>query len=465
MAIFHLHHHQEQWLYYFKIFAISLPLFCLLSWASSTATSPLPPQSAQAASQSLKTRGYSIFADLIAATATTDSWNGTGTVLAPPDFAFSSAAAKFNPHSSASLLLYHTLKEPLTWQTLSSRAHGHPLPTWQSNLCVFLSKGLNGNLGISPRKQQSSTIVAVKIRRPDLYVDDHLTVHGVDSVLDPTSLSTCSFPDQTVHVESQIDRSFLDHAVRALKRRGFGVVATAMATKHSDLIRLPEITIFAPSDAILFSISDGFRFDFLHHVVPKRRHFADIASLSAGTAIETLSPNKSVVVQSQNGGVTVNGVAVRSLPVYRNRWIVVLSVSKSIDDAVSESPLGENQIDEDEILGRSPSPAAEQEEATTEWGFSPGVSPAISNGGVSSLSLQSLGVEGEGLVCPSTIRSLRESGVGTGVYVERSSPSISYDEFSEKLVQSGPSRGFNSDSELVVVSGPSDENQTETGAW
>lgn len=237
-----------------------------------------------------------------------------------------------------------------------------------------------------------------------------------------------------------------------------------MAIKHSDLIRLPEITLFAPSDAILFSISDGFRFDFLHHVVPKSRHFADIASLSAGTAIETLSPNKSVVVQSYNGGVTVNGVPVRSLAVYRNRWIVVLSVSKSIDDAASDSPLGESQVDEDEISGQSPSPASE-EEATTEWWFSPGVSPAISNGGVLSRSLQSLRVEGEGLVCPSTLRSLRESGVGTGVYVERSSPSISYDEFSEKLVQSGPSRGFNSDSELVVVSGPSDENQTETGAW
>ncbi|KAE9459868.1 hypothetical protein C3L33_08206, partial [Rhododendron williamsianum] len=456
MTIFDLHHYQGRGLYFFKLLAISVPLFGLLAWASSTPTTtplqpPTPPPSALSASRSLKTSGYSIFAALIAATANTSSWNGTGTVLAPPDFAFSLASAKLNDNHrrrrpSASLLLHHTLQEPLTWHALSARATGHQLPTWHPNRCVFLSKRSNANLGISisPR-QHSSPTVAVKIRRPDLYVDDHLTVHGIDDVLDPTSLSTCSFPHPTAYVESQIDRSFLDHAVRTLKRRGFSVVATAMAIKRSILLRQKEITVFAPSDASLFSYSDGFRFDFLRHVVPKRRRFADIASVE-GTAIETLSPNKSVVIRSRNGDVTVNGIAIRSLEVYRNRWIVVFSVSRSVDDDeddvsdtgdVSDSGVG------DETPGRLPSAAAaeKEEEDTSGWSFSREVSPATWNGGVSALALA---VEGEeGLVCPSTSPSLRESRVGTGVYVERSSPSISYDEFSVKLVESGPSRGFN----------------------
>ncbi|XP_058225107.1 fasciclin-like arabinogalactan protein 21 [Rhododendron vialii] len=451
MAIFHLHHYQGRGLYFFKLLAISLPLFCLLAWASSTPTttpSQPPTTPPPSASQSLKTSGYSVFAALITATANTSSWNGTGTVLAPPDFAFSSAAAKLNDNRrrpSASLLLHHTLQEPLTWHALSAHATGHQLPTWRPNRCVFLSKGSNANLGISisPR-QHSSPIAAVKIKRPDLYVDDHLTVHGVDDVLDPTSLSACSFPDPTARVESQIDRSFLDHAVRALKRRGFGVVATAMAIRRSILLRQKEITVFAPSDASLFSYSDGFRFDFLRHVVPERRRFADIASVE-GTAIETLSPNKSVVFRSRNGYVTVNGVAIRSLEVYRNRWIVVFPVSRSVDDEEDDvSDTGRDVADSgvgDEISGRSHSPAAEEEEGTSGWRFSREVSPATWNGGVSTLALA---VEGEeGLVCPLASRSLRESRMETGVYVERSSPSISYDEFSVKLVESGPSHGFN----------------------
>ncbi|KAF7138234.1 hypothetical protein RHSIM_Rhsim07G0046900 [Rhododendron simsii] len=454
MTIFDLHHYQGRGLYFFKLLAISFPLFCLLAWASSTPTTtppqpPTPPPTALSASRSLQTSGYSIFATLIAATANTSSWNGTGTVLAPPDFAFSLASAKLNDNHrrrpSASLLLHHTLQEPLTWHALSARATGHQLPTWPPNRCVFLSKRSNANLGISisPR-QHSSPTVAVKIRRPDLYVDDHLTVHGIDDVLDPTSLSTCSFPQPTAPVESQIDRSFLDHAVRALKRRGFGVVATAMAIKRSILVRQKEITVFAPSDASLFSYSDGFRFDFLRHVVPKRRRFADIASVE-GTAIETLSPNKSVVIRSRNGDVTVNGVAIRSLEVYRNRWIVVFPVSRSVDDYEDDVSETDDVLDPGvgyEIPGRLPSPAAEKEEEDTSgWSFSREVSPATWNGGVSTLART---VEGEeGLVCPSTPRSLRESRVGTGVYVERSSPSISYDEFSLKLVESGPSRGFN----------------------
>ncbi|KAL6981530.1 hypothetical protein U1Q18_023158 [Sarracenia purpurea var. burkii] len=345
MAIFHVHQHQSRPKSFSKLFiTISVPLFCLLSWVSSTTTTtlplPIPPPSAVAASKVLKSRGYSLFAAVItAATAgDTESWNGTGTVFAPPDFAFSFAAAKFNnhrrssppPRPTASLLLHHTLKEPLTWQNLTARSNGDELPVWHANRCVFISKNFNGRIGIVGAKK---SVVTIKIRQPDLYVDEHLVVHGVNDVLEPTFLSKCSFPEQTAPVKSQIDRSFLDHAVRALRKRGFSVVATAMAIKLTDLINLTDFTVFAPSDASLFADSTGFRFDFLNHVVAKRHHFTDIANLSSGTTIETLSPNKKVIIRSENGDVTADGVAIHSSEVYHNRWIVVLSVSRSIDDA------------------------------------------------------------------------------------------------------------------------------------
>ncbi|XP_028116700.1 fasciclin-like arabinogalactan protein 21 [Camellia sinensis] len=298
-------------------------LFCLLSLASSTTTTP-PPSTALTASQVLKTRGYHLFGSLIAsAAASTDSWNGTGTVFAPPDFAFSSTTAKFNnygrsppPRPSISLLLSHTLKQPLTWNNLTAFADAHELRTWKTNRCLFVSKGFNGDLALAGSKKPIS---AVQIRQPDLYLNDRLTIHGVDGVLDPNSVSKCMFPDQTLLIKpGGVDpspsqsQSPLDHAVKALSKRGFSMVATAMAVKRSELINLDAITVFAPSDSSLLSESNGFRFDFLRHVVPGRFLFNDIARLLAGTTMETLSPHKTVVIGSANGVVTVNGVAIHS---------------------------------------------------------------------------------------------------------------------------------------------------------
>ncbi|GMP72989.1 hypothetical protein CsSME_00030853 [Camellia sinensis var. sinensis] len=123
----------------------------------------------------------------------------------------------------------------------------------------------------------------------DLYVNDRLTIHGIDGILDPNSVSKCMFSDQTLLIKYRgIDpspsqsQSRLDYAVKAMSKRGFSMVATAMAVKRSNLINLDAITVFAPSDSSLFSESNGFRFDFLRHVVPGR--------------LETLSPHKKVVI-------------------------------------------------------------------------------------------------------------------------------------------------------------------------
>ncbi|KAI8025212.1 Fasciclin-like arabinogalactan protein 21 [Camellia lanceoleosa] len=452
-------------------------LFCLLSLASSTTTTP-PPSTALTASQVLKTRGYHLFGSLIAsAAASTDSWNGTGTVFAPPDFAFSSTTAKFNnygrsppPRPSTSLLLSHTLKQPLTSNNLTSLADRHELRTWKTNRCLFVSKGFNGDLSISGSKK---TISAVQIRQPDLYVNDRLTIHGVDGVLDPNSVSKCMFPDQTLLIKSggvdpspSQSQSPLDHAVKALSKRGFSMVATAMAVKRSDLINLDAITVFAPSDSSFFSESNGFRFDFLRHVVPGRFLFNDIARLLAGTTMETLSPHKTVAIRSVNGVVTVNGVAIHSSEVYANRWIVVLSVSHTIDElkdfsakgpisnrlagtlAVSPSYFTDSEINSHSDHG-VPSPAP----MTEDWRCSPDISPATTTIGVS----QAVVEGGEELFCPVTVRRMRVRSP----YVDQSqllnySP---YGQLSEELVQSGPSHQSNEISEEVVVeSGPSDED-------
>ncbi|KAF3634386.1 hypothetical protein FXO37_26509 [Capsicum annuum] len=74
----------------------------------------------------------------------------------------------------------------------------------------------------------------------------------------------------------------------------------------------------------LFANPDGFRYDYRHHVVPKRYCFRNLARNGKGAAVvfETLSPKKKLVVNYIDEFVTINGVRVNSIEVYRNRCFV-----------------------------------------------------------------------------------------------------------------------------------------------
>ncbi|KAL0429358.1 UNVERIFIED_CONTAM: hypothetical protein Sradi_0561800 [Sesamum radiatum] len=332
-----------------KFFTLSLPLFCLLSWswgASSSAVPSLPPpSSALLAADTIRTRGYSLFASVINSISVTTT-NFSGTLLVPPDFAFSFATAKFLNNRrpprrpSIPLLLYHTLKPPLvlTWSNLSSRDDGDELRTLYNNNCLYIfTSSLGGEVSISssPFKNPAA---AVKIRQPDLYVDDHLTVHGIDGALDLSLATTCSVPDADPAAEAfprQVNRTSLEHAIKTLKRRGYNVVAAAMAIRRSELLSLTSVTVFAVSDENLFLKPDGFRYDFHHHVVPVRHRLDNLAKpTAAGMELDTLAPNKTVIVHSIDGVVSVDGIPVNAKEVCHNRWIVVLSVMTSLDDVV-----------------------------------------------------------------------------------------------------------------------------------
>ncbi|KAL8495849.1 hypothetical protein ACS0TY_019822 [Phlomoides rotata] len=314
-------------------------LLCLLSWSSGAASTAVPllspPSSATLAADTLRSRGYSIFASLIVSITTTTNFSGT--LLAPPDFAFSFASAKIlnKQRPSVPLLLYHTLSPPLilTWAALASRDDGDELRTFYNNNCLYLLRNSFGEVSISASPFKNP-ITAVVIRQPDLYVDEHLTVHGIDGALDPSFATKCSVPyiEPTADaVPRQMNRIFLDRAMRGLWRKGYNVVAAAMAIRRSELLSLTSVTVFAVSDETLFMKPDGFRYDFRHHVVPIRQRFADLEK-SGRLELFTLAPNKTVVVETVDGAVNVDGVAMKMVEVYHNRWIVVLSVISSLDD-------------------------------------------------------------------------------------------------------------------------------------
>ncbi|KAG8391367.1 hypothetical protein BUALT_Bualt01G0180400 [Buddleja alternifolia] len=476
-----------------KLFTFSLTLFCLLSYsctaaASTTATFHFiaPPSSALLAADTLLNRGYSLFASVLVSLSTTTTTNFSGTLLAPPDFAFSFTTAKFlnkhrpPPRPSIPLLLYHTIKPPLilTWPTLSSRADGYELRTLYNNNCLFLfQNSYGGEVSISPSPFKNP-IAAVKIRQPDLYVDEHLTVHGIDGVLDPTFATKCTHVDPTMEtVPRHVNRTFLDHVMRALRGTGFNVVAAAMAIRRSELLSLTSVTVFAVSDEKLFLKPGGFRYDFRHHVVPMRHRFSDLAKpTEGGMELDTLAPNKTVVVDSVHGAVSIDGVAVEGTEAYHNRWIVVVSVMSSFDDVVESQqnpPLTGGFPDSDDSAPSptpfpgisadidsigTPPPASELDgkigDGSPISGYSapslapfPGVSTDIVSIGAPPPSTDdfpisserpiddgsdthcdmngvvSIGVEGGDLFCPvNNARELRETESSNGVHVEESKP-------------------------------------------
>lgn len=356
-----------------KFFTFSLPLLCLLSWswaASSTATTSLPPaSSALLAANTLRIRGYSLFASVIVSFSSTANFSGT--LLVPPDFAFSVATAKFSnnhrppPRPSVSLLLYHTLKPPsiLTWPGLSSRDDGAELRTLYNNNCLYLfrSSSGGGEVSVFSSPLKSRPNLAVKVRQPDLYVDEHLTVHGIDGVLDPSFATKCSAPDVDSIADAgsrQVKRTSLYRAIMALRRRGYSVVAAAMAIGRPELLSLTSVTVFAVSDENLFHKPGGFRYDFRHHVLPLRHRIEELAKFCAGGRVElhTLAPNKSALIDSIDGAVTVNGVAVDAAGVYHNRWINVLSIVTSLDDIADSRGNRTIAGDFSDISTPSPSP-------------------------------------------------------------------------------------------------------------
>lgn len=203
-------------------------------------------------------------------------------------------------------------------------------------------------------------MASVKIRQPDLYVDDHLTVHGIDGVLNPSLGTRCSltYSDPTADaIPLQVNRVFLDHAMRALRLKGYHAVAAAMSIRRADLLPLTSVTVFAISDEHLFMNPGGFHYDFRHHVVPERHRFVDLAKLTAGRRTEfyTLAPNKTVAVVSNDGVVSVDGVHVGMREVYHNRWMVVVSVISSLDDV--EPPTSDDSAPSPSPFSDVPSPA------------------------------------------------------------------------------------------------------------
>ncbi|KAL1535875.1 hypothetical protein AAHA92_28601 [Salvia divinorum] len=328
-----------------KLFTFSL----LLSWscAAGSTTTQRPP-SAILAADTLRIRGYSIFASLLVSISSTANFSGT--LLAPPDFSFSFASTRIlnnhrpPPRPSVPVLLYHTLRPPpATWPTISSRDDGDELRTFYNNNCLHLFKTPRaGQVSISS-SPFTNPIATVKIRQPDLYVDEHLIVHGIDGVLNPAFATRCSVAHRyptTDAVPLQMNRMFLERAMRALRRKGYNVVASAMRVRRSNLLPLTSVTVLAVSDVHLFMTPGSFRYNFRHHVIPTRQRFADLARMSAvGVEFYTLFPNLTVHVVSNGGAVSVDGVRVGRREVYRNRWMVVVSILSSLDDVADSQPI------------------------------------------------------------------------------------------------------------------------------
>ncbi|XP_077238441.1 fasciclin-like arabinogalactan protein 21 [Tasmannia lanceolata] len=322
------------------IFLLSFITFILLSTFLPFSSSSLPPSTTiYTATQILRRNGYSLFATALESSASSNStphWNFTGTLFAPPDSAFFSSRRFKSGYRrrllrpTSHLLVYHTLHQPLRFENLSSFQNGSPFQTLYRSRCLFLSRSPNGEIHLSTNKRLIWS--HVRIHQPNLYSDDHLTVHGIDGVLDHLSASRCPRrkPTDVEDLATLSSIPYLERAVHSLRLIGYSVVATAMWIRRSELTPLRSVTVLAPTDENLLAGSDDFRYDLRYHVLPDQILSLDLANLSQGTRIDTLVPGRTVVVGSSNGAVTINGVVIDRPEVYRNEWISVIPITRPL---------------------------------------------------------------------------------------------------------------------------------------
>lgn len=250
------------------------------------------------------------------------------------------------------------------------------------------------------------------------------------------------------------------------------MVAAAMSVRRSELLSLMSVTIFAVDDRSLFLAPGGFRYDFLHHVLPTRLRFDDLSTLAGSrTEVDTLAPNKTILVYSVNGAISADGVAVGGTIVYQNGWVVVMSVESSLDDATASPanpPLHAGSPETDyyvpasaprsgfsysgnstgnrppgsskgEFSPGTPSPAVDLDGGDDDYPTPTSFDPKISAGGPSPETVNydfvdpncdvnsTAGVEGGDLFCPA--RNARE-------LTEQSQPLDSFGQTSDHLTQS-----------------------------
>lgn len=314
---------------------------------------PLTQTLSTNASEALRKAGFILMADLL---------HRSPPFFLPPQnstfFAIKDSALK-----NTSLPLWF-LKSLLFYHTITSKTSMHDLLNKPQGSCIqTLFRQKNVSVTKVNPSQNSIEINHVLISNPDIYLDEHFTIHGVlgpftslrrqdlqggsDFIQSmPCRLPLSNVPKSNTNVNSNSSYNHSSNkkvfvewnkVVQLLGSKGYASFSIALHTVLDgilkDYVGLGSVTIFAPLDFTIL----GYPSTLLHravrfHILPRRFTYTELTSLPVRTLLKTLMHDEHLEIDGVLNflrGVIINGVEIVVPDMFTSEKFVVHGISRA----------------------------------------------------------------------------------------------------------------------------------------
>ncbi|XP_021728289.1 fasciclin-like arabinogalactan protein 21 [Chenopodium quinoa] len=236
-------------------------------------------------------------------------WLGPITIFAPVD-----SSVRACPSCSLALLLQeHTVSGLYPSDYLNRLIFGTKIETILPGRCLTVTSAANAT---------AISISGAQITRPNLYIGDHVIIHGLQGFISHVSPYSCSMDKMTSlnlphpSPAMALNRVMLAEAMIRLRVSGYSVLALAMRIKYAELVTLHNMTIFAVDDSTIFHGGHSYVHSIRFHVIPNQMlKLADLESLPVSTVFPTLESGETLTITTPGGGGVMSPVRINYIKI------------------------------------------------------------------------------------------------------------------------------------------------------
>uniref|UniRef100_A0A803KT49 FAS1 domain-containing protein n=1 Tax=Chenopodium quinoa TaxID=63459 RepID=A0A803KT49_CHEQI len=223
-------------------------------------------------------------------------WLGPVTVFAPAD-----ASVRTCTSCSLTLLLQeHTVPGLYPLDYLNQLIFGTKIESILPGRCLTVTSAANST---------KIFIGGAEITHPNLFISDHVIIHGLQGFISHFSPYSCSMDRMTSlslrHLSPSValTRMMLVDAGIRLRLSGYSFLALAMRVKYAELVTLQNMTIFAVDDSTIFQGGHSYVHGVRFHIIPNQMlKLADLESLPPSTVLPTFESGETLTITTPGGG-------------------------------------------------------------------------------------------------------------------------------------------------------------------
>ncbi|KAM0007078.1 putative FAS1 domain-containing protein [Helianthus debilis subsp. tardiflorus] len=251
------------------------------------------------------------------------------TIFAVPDAAISNLSIP--PYMIKHLLAYHTSPTKLTLQDLFKKPLKTCLPTLIPHHTVSITK--------IDYKRRVLEINNVLITHPDLFLQGHVTIHGVagsfatfDHHQESIVLPFCEADDIGGFVKNKDEWGRM---IKFLGSSGFMAFAIGLKSVTDGIFKdfpdLKSVTVFVTRNVALRVMSSPLLDKFMRfHIVTQRYGFKELEGLPPGAKLSTLVTGKHVGVGENSKVVMIDEVSITAPDLFVSKNLVVHGIARAL---------------------------------------------------------------------------------------------------------------------------------------